>query len=100
MIVYHWTSAAAAIIRDGFRDYERPHASHPGRGVWLSDVPVDQIIGNPDELDLLALDIPADVLLPFERITPGEIRTWREYLVPAEIVNRYGRPEVIGRRAL
>ena len=41
---------------------------------------------------LLCLDIPDDVLEPYEWIEEG--KPYREFLTPAEIVNSYGPPQL------
>ena len=61
------------------------------RGVWVSDRPLDFGQGAKGEF-LLCLDLPDDVLEPFEWVEEG--KTYREFLVPAEIVNSYGPPEL------
>jgi hypothetical protein len=54
-------------------------------GVWLSDSPLS-INEGADGDDLLAIEIPADVIADYEWIE--ELKPYREWLVPAEIVNR------------
>jgi len=86
--VYHRTAAesAKAILRDGFKDAtgyyltDREHA-----GVWLSDRPLD---ANEDvNADtLLEVLIDPDSLADYEWVEEG--KPYREWLVPAVILNR------------
>ena len=58
-------------------------------GVWLSAVPLDINEGAKGE-QLLALDIPEEVVAEYE--WREDEKTYREFLVPADVVNRYGPP--------
>ena len=92
MIVYHSTFYAEAILRDGFRDAtgcymtDREH-----KGVWFSDMPLDVNEG-ADGDTVLMLDIPDDVLGQF--VWTEEGKPYREFLCPAELVNRFGPPTI------
>jgi hypothetical protein len=59
-------------------------------GVWVSDIPFGYEM---DGQRLLAIDIPETVVAGFEWTEDG--KTYREWLVPAEVLNRYGVTEVM-----
>jgi hypothetical protein len=65
-------------------------ATETFRGVWLSNVPLDSNEGTKGE-DLLTIEIPDAVLAEYEWIEEG--KPYREFLVPAELVNKFGPPE-------
>jgi len=91
MQVFHRTPFGPSILDDGFRDGEGTYmtgATH--KGVWVSDRPLDFGQGAKGD-DLLTLDIPAEVLEPFEWIE--EEKPYREFLIPAKVVNQYGPPQ-------
>jgi hypothetical protein len=93
MLCYHNTYKAPEILEQGFRDatgYYLTKDLHTG--VWLSDVPLDANEGAGGDI-LLAIEIPEEVLTPFEWV--GGMG-YREFLIPAEVVNRYGPPRVHG----
>lgn len=93
MKLFHRTPFAESILKNGFRDGEGTYMTGVMHcGVWLSDRPLDFGQGAKGE-DLFLLDIPEDEMSPFEWIEDG--KPYREFLVPAEIVNRYGPPELI-----
>lgn len=92
MRLYHRTDAAHRILAEGFRDAEGPYLTDTTqRGVWLSNVPLDPNEGTT-EGPLLTLDIPEDVLADYEWVEEG--KPYREFLVPAGVVNRYGPPTI------
>jgi len=64
MNLYHRTYAAAAIIRDGFRDGDGP----PGvrRGVWVYDEPLDEQEGALGNVALVISGVPEAVVANFE----------------------------------
>src|SRR5262249_32791684 len=63
----------------------------PRGGVWLSTVPprVDRRVGGDV---CLAVELPEEEVLPFEFLEDGQ--TFREFQVPAAVVNRHGRPRI------
>ena len=90
MKVYHRTSAASGILAHGFRDGEGTYGTlDVYRGVWLSNLPLDSNEGAEGDI-VLELDIPACVFRRYEWVEEG--KGYRESLVPAAIVNRYGPP--------
>lgn len=92
MKCFHRTPHADLILEHGFRDGEGTYMTgiiH--RGVWLSDRPLTIFEGAKGN-HLLSLEIPDDLLDEYEWIE--EEKTYREFLVPADIVNRYGPPEM------
>ena len=91
MRVFHTTTdeAADAIEREGFREGVGSYLTvNECRGVWLGNMPMDSNEGASGDV-LFVLDIPAEVLEPFEWIEEG--KPYREFLVPAETVNEYPR---------
>lgn len=87
MLLYHRTNQAQAILPEGFRDTTGYYMTHKlWSGVWLSDQPLDENEG-ADGDTLLAVEIPEEVVLSYERQEEG--KPYREVLVPAESVNRY-----------
>ncbi len=109
MLLYHTTFAADAILAEGFRDGEGHYLTHQiHRGVWLADRPVDANEGAPGDT-VLVIEIPEEVMAPYEwmtewrpldeeEVTPElalacRELAYREFLVPAEVVNRYGPPQ-------
>ena len=100
--LYHRTTqeAAAAILAQGFRDGEVT-----GR-VELSSVPFDAAsLPKAKSEALLAVTIPDEILAegleekivdpPDAPALPPGVEPYRGFLVPSEIVNRYGPPEIV-----
>jgi hypothetical protein len=98
---FHHTTKEAArqILEEGFAD--RPRAWPAGTdlaGVWLSDVPLDLNDHARHHYDIhLMLDgLEEDELAQFELLEEGrEDRSYREWLVPSEIVNSKGRISIL-----
>jgi hypothetical protein len=88
MTLYHFTThdGAAQILADGFRD-SKGDAFFPA-GVWLSDSADDRhrAMHKPSEGELVAVEVPEDVA---SRFRIASFPRWREFCIPAEIVNRY-----------
>jgi len=63
----------------------------PHRGVGLSYRPLDFGQGAKGR-ELLLVELPEDVLEQYEWVEEDE--TYREFLIPAGIVNGYGPPEL------
>jgi hypothetical protein len=87
MNLYHRTFAAAAIIRDGFRDGEAP--SGVRRGVWVSDEALDEQEGALGNVALVISGVPEAAVANFEWCHPDQSRSFREFLVPAGVLNRF-----------
>jgi hypothetical protein len=92
MRVYHATSseAAAAIMRDGFRDtpphWGFEHEFGMSGGVWVSSVPVNENEGARCADVQLVVEVDEATIADYEVIEEGAPhRTW---IVPAAIVNR------------
>jgi hypothetical protein len=92
MRVFHRTPNGQKIIDEGFRNGEGTYMTGMmHKGVWLSDRPLCIFEGAKGE-DLLTLEIPDDVLAEYEWVQEGP--TYREFLIPAEMVNSYGPPNL------
>jgi hypothetical protein len=92
MLLFHRTDMADKIIDEGFRSSSerRPNGDHLS-GVWLSERPL-----NHDECDasrLLAIEVPDDVAREHE-VRDGK-EEYREFCIPAEMLNRYGPPRLL-----
>ena len=88
MRLYHRTDAKDAILAEGFTDAEGDYLTDRLHGgVWLTDRILDASEGVGTGEDVLDLEIPEEIVAPFEWIE-GD-KGYREFLVPAEIVNRY-----------
>ena len=60
------------------------------QGVWVSaDYPLDENEGAHGNT-VLALNVPDDVFEKYEWIEEG--KPYREALIPAEVLNRFGQP--------
>jgi len=95
--LFHRTFAAASILSEGFRDGHGMYLTNQCfSGVWLSDKPLDINEGADGDV-LLALDIPGQEVESYEWKEEG--KGYREFLVPAEIVNQYGPPKIINSEA-
>jgi hypothetical protein len=96
MIVFHRTTevAARAILAEGFRDasgsYGLPIVLE---GVFVSDRPVDCNEGAKGDA-LLSIELAAseNELVDFEIVEDG--KTWREWIVPARLLN-VGHPACV-----
>lgn len=84
--LYHRTPDAERVLTEGFEDGGGTYGTDQWfEGVWLSDRPLevnDGIVGT-----LLMVEIPEAVIVHYEWVEDGKL--YREWLVPAEIVNRY-----------
>lgn len=90
MLLYHRTFAAPEILKSGFVDGHGKYLTdRVWCGVWFADRPLDINEGADGDV-VLAVDIPDDLLEYYEWVE--ENKAYREFLVPAEVVNRYGPP--------
>jgi len=97
MKLFHPTRHAAEILRDGFGETTGTYLTPTDySGVWLFDRPLDDHIGDDDPDVILELEIPEDVVAPFEWLVG---MPYREFLMPARIVNEYGPPRVKAEKA-
>jgi hypothetical protein len=97
---FHTTDAAAAILRDGFRDGTGSYllASLTLTGVFLADMPVDVNEGARGD-QVLAVELPDDLDLdPFELIE--DMKPYREWCVPAQLVNEHGAVRMLSQDEL
>src|SRR5262245_19846428 len=93
MYCYHRTYHADEILTGGFRDGTGLYLTSQERsGVWLSDRPLDANEGARGDT-LLRLEIPDYVLTPYEWVEDDKM--YREFLIPADVVNRYGPPTLV-----
>jgi hypothetical protein len=100
MIVYHATASDEAlknILENGFTDAVDTYGTTSSRkGVWLSDRPLAGGEGGLMGFEpLLRLELPEDVIREYEWTDESGNATYREWLVPAGVVNRYPR-EFVG----
>jgi hypothetical protein len=98
IVLWHRTTEGAQmrILRSGFRDGKGPYltAEHH-RGVWLSNVPLSVGEGTPDgPLLRVAVAISAAKLVrEYEWIE--EDKPYREFLLPAAVLNACARVELV-----
>ena len=93
MRLYHRTTPNAAdeILAQGFKDSCDTYLTdREWTGVWLSDVPLDENDGaSGDVLFEVILDMPDhDLSENYEWIQEGN--PYREFLVPAKLINEKG----------
>src|ERR1039457_4608962 len=94
MIVYHATTSAEtlkSILAQGFRDtVGRYGVMMQLPGVWLSDRPLMAGDGGLSGSEpLIRLEVPEDVIRQYEWVNEGG--TYREWFVPAAVLNRFAR---------
>jgi hypothetical protein len=95
MRVYHRTLSVSArhILATGFRDGEDTYMTNRVfRGVWVSTEPLDENSGAFGEV-MLSMEIADDVFCEYE--WTEDDKAYRESLIPAEILNRFGRPTMV-----
>jgi hypothetical protein len=90
MNLYHRTYTAETIIKHGFRDGERNYLTRDVRhGVWVSDEPLDEQEGALGNVVLVISGVPEAAVVDFEWVHPDRPRSVREFLVPAQVLNRF-----------
>jgi hypothetical protein len=95
MRLYHPTLHAAEILRDGFGEISGTYLTESNHsGVWMFDRQVERQMGGSAEATMLELEVPEAIALPYE--TVGKL-PYRQFLMPAGILNFYGPPRVIGK---
>ena len=93
MKLYHPTLHSVEILRDGFGERSGTYLTETDySGVWMFDRIVDKRLGGGHGAVMLELEIPEAVALPFE--TLGDL-PYRQFLMPAAILNLYGPPRVL-----
>lgn len=95
--VYHRTSLEAAeqILRSGFRDSTGIYCCGEieATGVFVSDIPLDTGQGAKSNDVLLRIYLPSEEeIAEYEWVNEGS--PYREWCVPAELLNGSGRIEV------
>ncbi len=95
MKVYHRTSAAEAILREGFIDHSGSYMCTDMilTGVFVSDKPLDGNEGANGEF-LLAMEIPDATFDQYELVNEGFEGTYRESCIPAAVLNQCGPPTI------
>jgi hypothetical protein len=90
MDLYHRTYAAEAIIGSGFRDgrFERL-ALGAAPGVWVTDRPLDEQDGALGNVVLVVSGVPETAIADYEWLHSEEPQSFREFVVPAALLNRY-----------
>jgi hypothetical protein len=89
--LFHRTTAdgAEVILRDGFRDGRGHYLTESEHvGVWLSDRPLDANDGAEGNA-ILVVEAPVGEVDPFEWVEEG--KGYREFLIPAAVVNGWPR---------
>jgi hypothetical protein len=100
--LYHRTTAGAAkaILDSGFRDRRASYGFDIEiEGVWLSDVPLDAgdfgPLGQGEDGVLLAVTLDDQDLIDREVVEEGNVRSYREWLMPAAAINARGKVRLV-----
>jgi hypothetical protein len=89
---FHRTAAADKILSDGFRNGSgRYLTDEQHEGVWLADRTLDEDPG-AGAYTVLAVEVPESVVSDYEWVEDG--KSYREFLVPADLLNQFGPPIV------
>ena len=92
MNLYHRTYEAEAIIRGGFHDVEGIYLTptlDAHHGVWVSDRPLDEQEGALGNVVLEISGVPEAAIVDHEWVHPVHLRSFREFLVPADVLNHF-----------
>lgn len=97
MLFYHATSATAAdaILKEGFRNNHIANAVAEiiPEGVYFSDYPLDTGSGTKGTTTLV-VEMPEDEIRENYELVKEYWHTYREFIVPADVVNSYGPPRL------
>lgn len=97
LVLFHRTTAEKArrILVEGFRDGRGTFMTdREFEGVWLSDRPIDAA-SMADALLRVTLSCPMHELEQFEWRDESGLMSYREWLIPASLVNQYGVVQLI-----
>jgi hypothetical protein len=101
LTLYHRTTAQAAkaIICGGFRDGRGRYGFDIElEGVWLSNVPLDgNDFGHLDRDTLLAVELDYAAIRDLEVVEETGDRHYREWLVPASLINARRKVRILER---
>lgn len=85
MKFYHRTTHADAILANGFRDARGQYMTdREWEGVWISTTPLDDGMSAP----VLEIEIAEELVAEYEWVEEG--KPYREFLVPAALLNEHG----------
>ena len=96
--VYHCTteSFARQILANGFRDHTARYLTdREWTGVWVSDQPQYNTEGASGDT-LLQIEIAEEIVAPYEWVKEG--KPYREWLIPAATLNRFGKVKLADHR--
>ena len=89
MTLYYWTFSAEKILKSGFRG-DCGKRNIRDDGVWFSDEILELLDGIEEGMELLIIEIPFEDIKEFEWMEEG--KDYREWCIPADVVNQYGKP--------
>jgi len=88
--LYHRTYAAEAILRDGFHDNRADFLTlDVSPGVWVTDRPLDEQDGALGNVVLVIAGVSEPEIAEFEWRRSRHPPPFRQFVVPAEILNRF-----------
>lgn len=93
MKLYHRTPDVEEILQNGFKDsdgYFKNNVLYAG--VWFSSSPSSVSTSDAPERQLV-IDVPEEEVLEYE--LRDEKKLYREFLIPAPVLNSFGKPSVI-----
>lgn len=103
MKLYHRTKHAQAVLAGGFRDHTAPYGTTEAlTGVWFSDVPLNEADIPYVTGALLEIELPEEEIEFFEFVyldpdtdQPLRLNRYREWILPAALVNERGKVRLI-----